>query len=168
MQQPRCISHTEDMQILAVLILYSDCKFYYKCTDTTDMDTCNQTLWDKINQYSPPGPGYSFKKLEWNRELQKQGFGHNCPPRKWSFKREEQSQPAVTRTCLKRHVGTRMCSASIPLSLSIRSILPSSSVTIALGVIPLPPLLIWSSSILLLTILKWLTCAPQSFNPKHS
>lgn len=56
MQQPRCISHTEDMQILAVLILYSDCKFYYKCTDTTDMDTCNQTLRDKQTNTSPPAP----------------------------------------------------------------------------------------------------------------
>lgn len=50
------------------------------------------------------------------------------------------------------------------MGLRIRSILPTSSATTALGVIPLPPFLIWSSSLLL----KWLTCAPQSFNPKHS
>lgn len=139
MQQPRCISHTEDMQILAVLILYSVVLlqvYGYYGHGHLYPNAAGQT-----NQCSPPAP-YSFRKLEWNRELQKQGSGHNCPPREGSFKGEEQWQPAVTRTCLKPHVGTRRRSASIPLSLSIRSILPSSSVTIALGVIPLPPLLI--------------------------
>lgn len=138
MQQPRCISHTEDMQILAVLILYSDCKFYYKCRDTMDMDTCNQTLRDKWTN-APPRPRDSFRNQNGVESYKSRDLATTAPPAQGVLK--EKSNGSLW-SCLKPHVGTRRCWASTPLALSIRSILPSSSVTIALGVIPLPPLLI--------------------------